>query len=222
MNPLLFLGSDFLQQMTAPGASSDERESRSYGLAVYLDREEGASAASAIVQAFNELDVDDALTLDRNVVLWYLDWLTLERPDLLADVDPAALVTLWSAFNEPVVRTRTLESLIDLESTRQLRPERSSVLQIVALARGGVERPMVVSDDFAEPRDVSTDLVNQIVVTLLTDQRHFSLQVLGTALAQLPLDEREIADERINELLPTLGEERAAFIRSTINSQRRE
>jgi hypothetical protein len=222
MNPLLFLGSDFLQRMTAPDASADERESRSYGLAAYLDREGGLSAASAIVKAFNELNVDDALTLDRNVVLWYLDWLTLERPDLQSDVDAAALVTLWSAFNEPVVRTRVLESLIDLESTRDVRPEHSSVLRIVALARGGGERPMSLSDDFVEPRDVSTDLLSQIVVTLLTDQRPFSLRVLGTALAELPQHEREIADESINELLPTLGVERAAFIRSTIDSQRRE
>jgi hypothetical protein len=218
MDILLFLGSEFLKRMTNPTVSAEERESLHYELSAYLEREQGGAAI--IVDAFNRLDFEEALSFDRETILWYLDWVTMEQRELTRRVEPASIAGLWSAFNEPVVRTRAVEVLIDVESLRDVRPSQSQIINLVQRALGRGDESVGEATDTLPAPDVQS-VLSQIVNTLLTDQRPFGLRVLGQSLEHMPYRYRQRLEEEVEGRLATLGEARAGALREAIRTDRR-
>lgn len=216
MDIVLFLGSEFLKRMTDPTVSAEERESLRYELSAYLEQEEGAGAA--IVDAFNRLDFEESLTFDREAIVWYLDWVTMERRELTRRVEPASVARLWSAFNEPVVRTRAVEVLVDVESLREVRPSQSQIITLVQRVLGRGDESDFEDSPLAP--DVES-ILSQIVNTLLTDQRPFGLRVLGESLEHMPHRYRQRLEEEVEGRLATLGEARARALREAIRTEGR-
>jgi len=218
MDLLLFLGGEFLKKMTDLSVSEEERESLRYELAAYLEEETGAAAN--IVEAFNRLDSDELSSFARETALWYLDWVTQERHDLARHVEPGSLSTLWSTFNEPVVRTRAVEALIGIEQVRQVHHSRSEVINLVRLALG-LRDERVLEDRERRPSAEAINVTSQIVDTLLTEQSPFALRVLGESLTRMPTSYRLHFQEEIETRVTVLGEARAQELLAAIRGEDR-
>jgi hypothetical protein len=220
MEPLLFLGASFLEAMTDPTVSDEESEAYRHELAAYLETEEGGQLAFQIVAAFNRLDFDDLLTFPRHTILWYLDWVTRERPELTRQTEPRSISLIWSAFNEPIVRTRAIEALVDVEGRREVRPAESEITGIVRQALGQREGIGPERRGRQEREEEQFTLARQIVYTLLTEQSNFALSTLGVILEGLPIPFREAFRAEIQDLVPQLGESRSHQILGRIYGDR--
>jgi hypothetical protein len=219
MDPLLFLGSEFLKKMTDPTAGEEDRESLRYEFATYFAEEDEGSVS--LVNAFNRLDFDELSTFARETALWYLDWVTRDRHELAGHVEPRALGVLWSAFNEPVVRARAVEAVVVVEEVREVRPARSEVINIIRLALGlQLEQSVEETDRLPTPEEIAVG--GQVVDTLLTEQSPHSLRILGEAMARIPLPYRQHFQAEIDDRLANLGEVRAQQVRAIIYEDRRE
>jgi hypothetical protein len=221
MDFLLFLGSEFLRRMTDPSVGDEEKQSFRYELAAYLNEEQGA--AVSLVNAFNRLDFDEASAFSRETVLWYLDWVTRERNDLTGYVEPRSISILWSAFNEPVVRTRAVEALVEIEGLRDVRPAGSEIINIIRLAFGVRGDEVFRDSDFPrlslrdnEPSPDAVSVVSQVIDTLLTEQSSFALRVLGESISQMPGQYRQHFHEEIRARLSALGRARAKELLAVI------
>src|SRR5713226_7700025 len=99
MDPLLFLGNEFLRKMSDPALPEEEREAYRAEFSAYLQTEAGSSATVQLLLAFNKLDREDLQTFSRDTILWYLDWTSGLDPEQIREMDPELLAVIWSTFN---------------------------------------------------------------------------------------------------------------------------
>jgi hypothetical protein len=131
MNPLLFLGREFLHKMTAPDVPAEEREAYRDSLAVYSGSQEGAATPALLIRSFNDLEPDEYEGFTPDAMLWFVDWIASQQnPDLAGVLSPAVFQNIFTAFQEPHVRLRVVEVAIQWEEARRVPPE-SSILQSI-------------------------------------------------------------------------------------------
>src|SRR5882762_5767270 len=110
MNPLLFLGREFLNKMTGPDVPAEEREAYRDSLAVYSGSEEGAATPALLIRSFNDLKPDEYEGFTPDAMLWLVDWIaSQENPELAGVLSPAVFQSIFTAFEEPHVRLRVVE-----------------------------------------------------------------------------------------------------------------
>jgi hypothetical protein len=216
MNPLLFLGSEYLFRMTDPTIPEEEQESYRAGLAAYLASEDGQNLSADLVRAFNEFeDSPEEITIfPRDTILWYLDWLTHQEAGLLVKVSPTVLESVWQSYDEELLRTRTIELTLLVESLQERKPEESHVAMIFNRVQGSEEVDQVSS------RGYSTELA--IVDALLTERSTFALRVLQSCLRHSSFQVREQLQLHIRNRANQLGPEEALELLAQVFPERQE
>ncbi len=143
MNPLLFLGREFLNKMTGPDVPAEEREAYRDSLAVYSGSEEGAATPALLIRSFNDLKPDEYEGFTPDAMLWLVDWIaSQENPELAGVLRPAVFQSIFTAFEEPHVRLRVVEVGVQWEEARGVQPESSILLSIYEIA--GEDRDLVL------------------------------------------------------------------------------
>jgi hypothetical protein len=143
MNPLLFLGREFLNKMTRPDVPAEEREAYRDALAVYSGSEEGAATPALLIRSFNDLKPDEYEGFTPDAMLWFVDWIaSQEDPELAGLLRPAVFQNIFTAFEEPHVRLRVVEVAVQWEEARGLQPESSILRNIHEIA--GEDRDLVM------------------------------------------------------------------------------
>lgn len=216
MNPLLFLGSEYLFRMTDPAVPEEEQESYRAGLAAYLASEEGQSLSADLVRTFNEFEdsPEDITVFPRDAILWYVDWLTHQEPQLLVKVNPTVLDSVWQSYDEELLRTRTIELTLLVESMQERKPEESHVVMIFNRVQESEEVEQV------GPKGYLKEL--GIVDTLLTERSPFALRVLQSCLKHSRFQLREQLQLHIRNRANQLGPEEASELLAEIFPERLE
>lgn len=143
MNPLLFLGREFLNKMTGPDVPAEEREAYRDSLAVYSGSDEGAATPALLISSFNDLKPHDYEGFTPDAILWFVDWIaSQENPEQAAVLRPAVFQSIFTAFEEPHVRLRVVEVAVQWEEARGVRPESSVLRSIYEIA--GEDRDLVL------------------------------------------------------------------------------
>ena len=143
MNPLLFLGREFLNKMTGPDVPAEEREAYRDSLAVYSGSDEGAATPALLISSFNDLKPHDYEGFTPDAILWFVDWIaSQENPEQAAVLRPAVFQSIFTAFEEPHVRLRVVEVALQWEEARGVRPESSVLRSIYEIA--GEDRDLVL------------------------------------------------------------------------------
>lgn len=143
MNPLLFLGREFLHKMSGPDVPAEEREAYRDSLAVYSGSAEGAATPALLIRSFNDLQPDEYEDLTPDAMLWFVDWIaSLENPELAGVLNPAVFRNIFTAFQEPHVRLRVVEVAVQWEEARGVAPESSILRTIFQIA--GEDRDLVL------------------------------------------------------------------------------
>lgn len=143
MNPLLFLGREFLNKMTGPDVPAEEREAYRDSLAVYSGSEEGAATPALLIRSFNDLKPDEYEGFAPDAMLWFVDWIaSQENPELAGILMPAVFQSIFTAFEEPHVRLRVVEVAVQWEEARGVQPESSILRSIYEIA--GEDRDLVL------------------------------------------------------------------------------
>lgn len=208
MEPLLFLGSEFLRKMTDSTLPEEDREAVRAEFAAYLETEEGSAAAPQLIKAFNTLDIEDLRTFPSDTLLWYLDWISSLDSHLLGIVEPATVAKIWHAFNDEVLRARAIEVLVITEPLRETKPSDSQVLNILRLVAPFQEDRVITAE--------ATELGLQVVDSLLTEQSDFALRVLRSSLDHSRGEFRSRWTAHIEDRLTQLGPLRAQNLRDLI------
>jgi predicted DNA-binding transcriptional regulator YafY len=134
MNPLLFLGREFLHKMSGAEIEAEEREAYRDALAVYSESEDGRATPRLLIASFNDLREEEYRAFSAEMLLWFIDWVaSLEDGELTASLEGQVLRNIWAAFDEAPVRMRVLEVALQLESGR-IRPEESIFRNIFQIA----------------------------------------------------------------------------------------
>jgi hypothetical protein len=210
MDPLLFLGSEYLRKMTDPTISEEEREDYRAELAAYLSTEEGGNLSVQLVRAFNKLDLDELLTLPKQTVNWYMDWLGSSRPALMEGATTESLAHIWWAYSDEVIRTRAIELILMLESAREGNPAESRILSIARRLVHAEEWPPEGQRELEGRPAGDFEMTLQIVDTLLTERSTFSLRVLGSLLRITPAGLGTRLSEHVKLKAAELGERSAS------------
>jgi len=143
VNPLLFLGREFLNKMTGPDVPAEEREAYRDSLAVYSGSDEGAATPALLISSFNDLKPHDYEGFTPDAILWFVDWIaSQENPEQAAVLRPAVFQSIFTAFEEPHVRLRVVEVALQWEEARGVRPESSVLRSIYEIA--GEDRDLVL------------------------------------------------------------------------------
>jgi hypothetical protein len=212
MDAFLFLSSEYLRRMTDPAVSSEEQEDIRSTLTSFLHGDEGRRGEKQLVEAFNSLKPEELRGFLMETLTWFLDWVTQQRPEMTQAVEPTFLEILWLTFDDEVVRTRTIEVIVQSEEARQVRPQRSS---IVNLARAGLH---VEEGEEHLVSEAALEAQRGIIDTLLTEQGYYSLRLLRDCATSdlLPPRIRQFWLKHIYSRLEELGEEDGQELRRRI------
>jgi hypothetical protein len=213
MDALLFLGREYLAKMTSTNLTSEEREDYQHAFAAYTTTEEGIGLSPQLVRAFNRLSVQDILSLSPEILLWYLDWLDSQTDSVIAAVDGSSLARVWFAFPDQLLRTRTMNFLLQLDLHRQNSPPNSAIAIIHRHFLDAMEERRLPEEQMP-----SLDLFIEILLTdaILAREGAFARQVLRYCLSNQPeaLLSASLAsiEKRLSELAPS----DATFLRREI------
>lgn len=129
MDPLLYLGREFLHKMTGSDVAAEDREAYRDSLAVYSGSEDGAETPFLLIRSFNRLAPDEYEGFTSEAMLWFVDWIaSLENAELAGALEAAVFQNIFAAFEEPHVRLRVVEVALLWEEARRVAPE-SSILR---------------------------------------------------------------------------------------------
>ncbi len=142
MDPLLFLGREFLNKMTGPDVPAEEQEAYRDSLAVYSGSEEGAETPALLIRSFNNLKPDEYEGFTPDAMLWFVDWIaSQENLELAGVLRPEVFQNIFTAFEEPHVRLRVVEVGVQWEEAQGVQPESSILRSIYEIA--GEDRDLV-------------------------------------------------------------------------------
>jgi len=210
MDPLLFLGSEYLRKMTDPTISEEEREDYRAELAAYLSTEEGRPLSTELVRAFNKLDLDDLRALPKETLNWYMDWLSSNQPALIEGATTESLAHIWWVHSDEVIRARAIELILMIESAREMNPAESSVLGITRRLAFPEEESGEVQREQVGPPRANVEIAVQMVDTLLTERTPFALRVLRNLLKLMPAEFGGHLNEHIRARAGELGQRDAS------------
>jgi hypothetical protein len=160
MDPLLFLGREFLHRMSGSAIEAEEREAYRESLAVYSESEEGRATPMLLVRSFNRLAAEEYGGFAPETMLWFMDWIaSLEEEELIGSLDRAVVRNIWMAFDLAPVRLRVLEVALQLESGR-VPPEESILPGIFEIA--DADRELVVDALRLEGSDYASGVLRVI------------------------------------------------------------
>ena len=139
MDPLLFLGREYLHKMTGSEIDAEEREAYRDALAVYSESADGLAIPHLLIASFNNLREEEYKAFSPETMLWFIDWIaSQENDELTSGLEGRVFRNIWAAFEEAPVRMRVLEVALHLESGR-VRPEESIFRSIVEIAGADLE-----------------------------------------------------------------------------------
>ena len=141
MDPLLFLGREFLRKLSSPEIEAEEREAYRDSLAVYSESEEGRATPRLLIRSFNALAPEEYGGFAPETMLWFVDWIASQSDEeLTGALEREVLRNIWRAFEEAPIRMRVLEVVLQLEAGR-VGPEDSMLREIFEIA--GADRELV-------------------------------------------------------------------------------
>jgi hypothetical protein len=142
MDPLLFLGREFLYKMSGSEIEAEEREAYRDSLAAYSESEEGRATPRLLIHSFNRLVEEEYGGFAPETMLWFMDWIaSQEDEELTSSLERGVFRNIWTAFDEAPVRMRVLEVALLWESGR-VQPEESILRDIFQIA--GADKELVV------------------------------------------------------------------------------
>lgn len=160
MDPLLFLGREFLHKMSGSEIEAGEREAYRDSFAVYSESEEGRATPRLLIRSFNRLAAEEYSEFAPETLLWFLDWIASQQDEeLTGSLEGGVFQNIWTAFDEAPLRLRVVEVALQLEAGRA-RPEESILRSIFEIA--GADRDLVVETLRTEGSDYATAVLRAI------------------------------------------------------------